>query len=191
MLLILDVPLTQDSRFRFNGVNASGTARVISRHVSNMKSVFWWRKLEYPEETTDRQQVTDETFHTRPLPSPGIELGPQRCEAKRAKAWWERSHHALAHWATTRPVGVLATVFQRIGPIRWVPSPLHNENHRYATKKPANMLLNQERFLIFTYIINVVTALKSFSLHPVDQGDLRKWCRHHFESYSLISGCLV
>ena len=49
-----------------------------------MKSVFWWRKPEYPEETTDLRQVTDETFHTciRPLPSPGIELGPQRCEAK-------------------------------------------------------------------------------------------------------------
>ena len=29
-----------------------------------MKSVFWWRKPEYPEETTDIWQVTDETFHT-------------------------------------------------------------------------------------------------------------------------------
>ena len=47
-----------------------------------MKSVFWWRKPEHPEETTDLRQVTDETFsHIRPLPSPGIELGPQRCEA--------------------------------------------------------------------------------------------------------------
>ena len=26
-----------------------------------MKSVFWWRKPEYPEETTDLRQVTDET----------------------------------------------------------------------------------------------------------------------------------
>ena len=26
-----------------------------------MKSVIWWRKLEYPEETTDLRQVTDET----------------------------------------------------------------------------------------------------------------------------------
>ena len=48
-----------------------------------MKSGFWWRKPEHPEETTDLRQVTDETFsHIRPLPSPGIELGPQRCEAK-------------------------------------------------------------------------------------------------------------
>ena len=29
-----------------------------------MKSVFWWRKPEYPEETTGLWQVTDETFHT-------------------------------------------------------------------------------------------------------------------------------
>ena len=29
-----------------------------------MKSVFWWRTPEYPEETTDLQQVTDETVHT-------------------------------------------------------------------------------------------------------------------------------
>ena len=27
-----------------------------------MKSVFWWRKPEYPEETTDLRQVTDETL---------------------------------------------------------------------------------------------------------------------------------
>ena len=48
-----------------------------------MKSVIWWRKPEYPEETTDLRQVTDETFsHIRPLPSPGVELGLQRCEAK-------------------------------------------------------------------------------------------------------------
>ena len=29
-----------------------------------MKSVFWWRKPEYPEETTNLRQVIDETFHT-------------------------------------------------------------------------------------------------------------------------------
>ena len=29
-----------------------------------IKSVFWWRKPEYPEESTDLRQVTDETFHT-------------------------------------------------------------------------------------------------------------------------------
>ena len=41
-----------------------------------MKSVIWWRKPEYPEETTDLRQVTDETFsHIRPLPSPGLNLG--------------------------------------------------------------------------------------------------------------------
>ena len=29
-----------------------------------MKSVIGWRKPEYPEETTDLRQGTDETFHT-------------------------------------------------------------------------------------------------------------------------------
>ena len=38
-----------------------------------MKSVFWWRKPEYPEETTDLRQVTDETFHTYGLW--GLNLG--------------------------------------------------------------------------------------------------------------------
>ena len=41
-----------------------------------MKSVFWWRKPEYPEETTDLRQVTDETFHTYGLcPIRGLNLG--------------------------------------------------------------------------------------------------------------------
>ena len=35
------------------------------------KSVFWWRKPEYPEETTDLRQVTDETFHTYVNSRPG------------------------------------------------------------------------------------------------------------------------
>ena len=39
-----------------------------------MKSVFWWRKPEYPEETTDLRQVTDETFHTsKNVPQENIE----------------------------------------------------------------------------------------------------------------------
>ena len=29
-----------------------------------IKSGFWWRKPEYPEETIGLRQVTDETFHT-------------------------------------------------------------------------------------------------------------------------------
>ena len=41
-----------------------------------MKSVFWWRKPEYPEETTDLRQVTDETSHTCGLcPVRGLNLG--------------------------------------------------------------------------------------------------------------------
>ena len=40
-----------------------------------MKSVFWWRKPEYPEETTDLRQVIDETFHTyRLCPVRGLNL---------------------------------------------------------------------------------------------------------------------
>ena len=46
-----------------------------------MKCQFnWWRKPEYPEETIDLRQVTDKLSHIRPVPSPRIELGPQRCE---------------------------------------------------------------------------------------------------------------
>ena len=41
-----------------------------------MKLVFWWRKPEYPEETTDLRQVTDETFHIYVLcPVRGLNLG--------------------------------------------------------------------------------------------------------------------
>ena len=41
-----------------------------------MKSVFWWRKPEYLEETTDLRQVTDKTVHTYGLcPVRGLNLG--------------------------------------------------------------------------------------------------------------------
>ena len=83
-------------RFGLLGFNASATARVISRfglvywgltpqqqpgsyqgsEMMMMKSVFWWRKPEYLEETTDLRQVTDETFHTYGLcPVLGLNLG--------------------------------------------------------------------------------------------------------------------
>ena len=40
------------------GFNASATARVIYQGGEMMmKSVFWWRKPEYPEETTDLWQL--------------------------------------------------------------------------------------------------------------------------------------
>ena len=59
------------------GVNASATARVIYQGGEMMmKSVLWWRKPEYPEETTDLRQVTDETFHTYGLcPVRGLNSG--------------------------------------------------------------------------------------------------------------------
>ena len=41
-----------------------------------MKSDLWWRKPEYPEETTNLRQVTDETFHTYSVsPVRGLNLG--------------------------------------------------------------------------------------------------------------------
>ena len=41
-----------------------------------MKSVFWRRKPEYTEETTDLRQIADETFHTYGLcPVEGLNLG--------------------------------------------------------------------------------------------------------------------
>ena len=44
-----------------------------------MKSVFWWRKPEYPEETTDLRQVTDETFHGENM----LVLQTVKCDGKK------------------------------------------------------------------------------------------------------------
>ena len=49
-----------------------------------MKSVFWWRKPEYPEETTNLRQVTDETFHTYGL-CPVRELNLGRSGVKQSE----------------------------------------------------------------------------------------------------------
>ena len=69
-----------------------------------MKSVFWWRKPEYPEETTDLQQVTDETFHTYGLcPVRGLNLG--RSGVKQSELRRDESG-ALAHRATAVPVNM-------------------------------------------------------------------------------------
>ena len=66
-----------------------------------MKSVFWWRKPEYPEETTDLRQVTDETFHTHGLcPVRGLNLG--RSGVKQSGLRRDESD-ALAHRATAAP----------------------------------------------------------------------------------------
>ena len=63
-----------------------------------MKSVIWWRKPEYPEETTDLRQVTEETFHTYGLcPVRGLNLGHSdvmQSELRRDES------DALAHRAT-------------------------------------------------------------------------------------------
>ena len=63
-----------------------------------MKSVFWWRKSEYPEETSDLRQVTDDTFYTNGLcPVRGLNLG--RSGVKQSELRRDESG-ALAHRAT-------------------------------------------------------------------------------------------
>ena len=67
-----------------------------------MKSVFWWRKPEYPEETTDPRQVADETFHRYGLwPVWGLNLG--RGGVKQSELRRDESD-ALAHRATAVPI---------------------------------------------------------------------------------------
>ena len=56
----------------------------------------WWRKPEHPEETTDLRQVTDKLSHIWPVPSPRIELGPQRCEARWSKGVMRLAQFILA-----------------------------------------------------------------------------------------------
>ena len=63
-----------------------------------MKSVTWWRKPEYPEETTDLRQVTDETFHTYGLcPVRGLNLGSSGVKQSELR---HDEGGALAHRAT-------------------------------------------------------------------------------------------
>ena len=87
-------------RFRLGvlGFNASATARVISRRWNDDDdddddeiSFFMVEETGVPGGNHRPTASNWRNFsHIRPLPSPGIELGPQRCEAKWAKAWWER-----------------------------------------------------------------------------------------------------
>ena len=73
----------------------------VSREGGEMmmtKSVFRWRKPEYPEESTDLRQVTDETFNTYGLcPVRGLNLG--RSGVKQSELRRDESD-ALAHRAT-------------------------------------------------------------------------------------------
>ena len=74
------------------GFNASATARVISRRWNDDDEISF--RVEETGVPGGNYRPTASNWwnfsHIRPLPSPGIELGPQRCEAKWAKAWCER-----------------------------------------------------------------------------------------------------
>ena len=48
-------------RFLFWFIMFSATFNNIS--VISWRSVYWWRKLEYQEKTTDLSQVTDKLYH--------------------------------------------------------------------------------------------------------------------------------
>ena len=77
-----------------------------------MKSVFWWRKPEYPEETTDLRQVTDETFHTYGLcPVRGLNLG--RSGVKQSELRRDESG-ALAHRATAVQPFNFIDIFRKV-----------------------------------------------------------------------------
>ena len=65
-----------------------------------MKSVLWWGKPEYPEETTGLRQVTDETSHIYGLcPVRGLNLG--RSGVKQSEL---RRDESDAHRATAAPI---------------------------------------------------------------------------------------
>ena len=77
-----------------------------------MKSVFfWWRKPEYPEETTDLRQVTKETFHPYGLcPVRGLNLG---CSSVKQSELRRDESGALAH--RKRELEFLGHVFTKDG----------------------------------------------------------------------------
>ena len=74
------------------GFNASATARVIWRRWNDDDEINYL--VEETGVPGGNHRLTASNWwnfsHIRLLPSPGIELGPQRCEAKWAKARWER-----------------------------------------------------------------------------------------------------
>ena len=68
-----------------------------------MNSIIWWTKPEYPEETTDLWQVTDETFHTYGLcPVRGLNFGHSGVKQSELR---RNESSALAHRATAAPNG--------------------------------------------------------------------------------------
>ena len=79
--------------FGLLGVNASATARVIARRWNDDDDEISFLVEETGVPGGNHRPTASNWWnfsHIRSLPSPGIELGPQRCEAKWAKARWER-----------------------------------------------------------------------------------------------------
>ena len=73
------------------GINASATARVMSRLWNDDEISFLVEETRVPGGNHRPTASNWRNFsHIQPLPSPGIEPGPPRCEAKWAKAWWAR-----------------------------------------------------------------------------------------------------
>ena len=78
--------------------NASATARVISRRWNDDEISFLVEETGVPGGNHRPTASNWWNFsHIQPLPSAGIELGPQRCEAKWAKARWERRLSSLSY----------------------------------------------------------------------------------------------
>ena len=93
----------EDTFLLFIGVNASATTRVISRRWNDDDEISIL--VEEPGVPGGNHRPTasnQRNFSHMPLPSPGIELEPQRCEAKWAKAWWERRLSSLSYTAPLR-----------------------------------------------------------------------------------------
>ena len=90
--------------FGLLGVNASATARVISRRWNDDDEISFLVEETGVPGGNHRPTASNwwNFSHIRPLPSPGIELGPQRCEAKWVKAWWERRLSSPSYRACTQ-----------------------------------------------------------------------------------------